>query len=120
MRKDTLIFIGLDTHKESSDVAYVDDEPRFVLCSTLWQNPNNKTSLAQSLLDSSSSKHPEATLHFVYEAGPCGYWIYRLLTSLGHCCYVVDSFTDRRVNRGIGSRPINVMPSCWLNGLKQS
>ncbi|MFT6586466.1 MAG: transposase [Cognaticolwellia sp.] len=35
------------------------------------------------------SKYPQATLHFVYEAGPCGYWIYRLLTSLGHCCYVV-------------------------------
>jgi transposase len=26
---------------------------------------------------------------FVYEAGPCGYWIYRLLTSLNHCCYVI-------------------------------
>jgi transposase len=35
------------------------------------------------------SKYPQATLHFVYEAGPCGYWIYRLLTSLGHCCYLV-------------------------------
>ncbi|WP_156497926.1 transposase, partial [Oleiphilus sp. HI0043] len=23
------------------------------------------------------------------EAGPCGYWIYRLLTSLGHCCFLV-------------------------------
>jgi transposase len=35
------------------------------------------------------SKYPKATLHFVYEAGPCGYWMYRLITSLGHCCYVV-------------------------------
>jgi transposase len=35
------------------------------------------------------SKHPGCTLHFVYEAGPCGYWIYRFLTRLGHCCYVV-------------------------------
>ena len=35
------------------------------------------------------SKYPDATLHFVYEAGPCGYWIYRLLTSLNHCCYVI-------------------------------
>jgi len=35
------------------------------------------------------SKYPQANLHFVYEAGPCGYWIYRLLTRLGHCCYVV-------------------------------
>jgi len=34
------------------------------------------------------SKYPHATLHFVYEVGPCG-WVYRLLTSLGHCCYVV-------------------------------
>jgi transposase len=25
----------------------------------------------------------------VHEAGPCGYWIYRLLTSLNHCCYVI-------------------------------
>ncbi len=38
------------------------------------------------------SKYPQATLHFVYEVGPCGYWIYRLLTSLGHCCYVVAPF----------------------------
>ena len=35
------------------------------------------------------SKYPQVTLHFVYEAGPCGYWIYRLITSMGHCCYVV-------------------------------
>ena len=35
------------------------------------------------------SKYPAATLHFFYEAGLCGYWIYRLVTSLGHCCYVV-------------------------------
>ncbi len=26
MRKDTLLFIGLDTHKESTDAAYADDE----------------------------------------------------------------------------------------------
>ena len=26
---------------------------------------------------------------FVYEAGPCGYWVYRLLTKLGHQCYIV-------------------------------
>lgn len=32
---------------------------------------------------------PKATLHFIYEAGPCGYWIYRLLTHLSHCFYIV-------------------------------
>lgn len=35
------------------------------------------------------SKHPGALLYFVYEAGPCGYWIYRLLTRLGHQCFIV-------------------------------
>ncbi len=35
------------------------------------------------------SKYPDATLHFVYEAGPCGYWICRYLARLGHGCYVV-------------------------------
>jgi len=33
----------------------------------------------------SKSKH----LIFVYEAGPCGYWLYRSLTKKGHVCWVV-------------------------------
>jgi transposase len=28
-------------------------------------------------------------LVFVYEAGPCGYWLYRYLTKKGHDCWVV-------------------------------
>ena len=30
-----------------------------------------------------------ATLAFVYEAGPCGYWLYRYLTRKGLSCHVV-------------------------------
>src|SRR5262249_52298921 len=33
----------------------------------------------------SNSKH----LVFVYEAGPCGYWLYRYLTKKGHVCWVI-------------------------------
>jgi transposase len=33
----------------------------------------------------SKAKH----LIFVYEAGPCGYWLYRYLTKTGHDCWVV-------------------------------
>src|SRR2546427_5405718 len=29
------------------------------------------------------------TLHFVYEAGPCGYWLYRYLSKKGLKCWVV-------------------------------
>ena len=87
MFKDTLIFIGLDTHKESTEVAYVDDD-RTSSCQHYGKIPTTKPALVK-LARQFVSKHPGATLHFVYEAGPCGYWIYRLLTSLGHCCYVV-------------------------------
>lgn len=87
MSKDTLIFIGLDTHKESTEVAYVDDG-RGSSCSHYGKIPTTKPALIK-LARQFVSKHPDATLHFVYEAGPCGYWVYRLLTSLGHCCYVV-------------------------------
>ncbi len=87
MINDTLIFIGLDTHKESTEVAYVDDE-RASSCQHYGKIPTTKLALTK-LARQFVSRYPEATLHFVYEAGPCGYWVYRLLTSLGHCCYVV-------------------------------
>ncbi len=87
MRKDTLLFIGLDTHKESTDVAYADDERGSPVLHH-GKIPTTKPALIK-LARHFVSKYPGATLHFVYEAGPCGYWIYRLLTSLGHCCYVV-------------------------------
>lgn len=87
MRKDTLLFIGLDTHKEFTEVAYVDDE-RGSICQHYGKIKTTKPALVK-LVRQFQSKYPGATLHFVYEAGPCGYWVYRLLTSLGHCCYVV-------------------------------
>lgn len=87
MSKDTLIFIGLDTHKESTEVAYVADD-RTASCQHYGKIPTTKPALVK-LARQFVSKYPGATLHFVYEAGPCGYWVYRLLTSLGHCCYVV-------------------------------
>jgi transposase len=87
MHKDTLLFIGLDTHKESTEVAYV-LEDRTSSCQHYGKIPTTKQALTK-LARQFVSKYPKATLHFVYEAGPCGYWVYRLLTSLGHCCYVV-------------------------------
>lgn len=87
MGKDTLLFIGLDTHKASTEVAYTDDS-RGASCHHYGKIKTTKPALVK-LARQFQSKHPKATLHFVYEAGPCGYWVYRLLTSLGHCCYVV-------------------------------
>jgi transposase len=87
MSKHNILFIGLDTHKEFVEVAYIEDQ-RGAKPTHLGRQPTSKLAI-KKLARQFESKYPEATLHFVYEAGPCGYWIYRLLTSLGHCCYVV-------------------------------
>ena len=84
---NTLIFIGMDTHKETTEIAYSLDG-RDEVSQHYGKIPTTKPALTK-LARQLQSKYPKATLHFVYEAGPCGYWVYRLLTSLGHCCYVV-------------------------------
>lgn len=89
MIEHSIIFIGLDTHKEFIEVAYIEDQ-RGATPIHFGRISSAKISI-KKLARQFQSKYPSATLHFVYEAGPCGYWIYRLLTSLGHCCYVVAS-----------------------------
>jgi len=76
-----------DSHKEFNEVAYI-EEHRGAQPVHLGRVSSSKMAV-QKLVRQFESKYPGATLHFVYEAGPCGYWIYRLITSLGHCCYVV-------------------------------
>ena len=87
MNKHSTLFIALDTHKEFNEVAYI-EEHRGANAVHLGRFSSSKLAV-QKLVRQFESKYPGATLHFVYEAGPCGYWIYRLITSLGHFCYVV-------------------------------
>ena len=87
MTKHNILFIGLDTHKEFLEVAYIEDN-RGAKPIHFGRISSAKLAI-KKLIRQFESKYPHATLHFVYEAGPCGYWIYRLITSLGHCCYVV-------------------------------
>ena len=87
MINNSIIFIGLDTHKTFTQLAVLKDE-RGSKPESLGKISTNKSAFIK-LARQLQSKYPKATLHFIYEAGPCGYWIYRLLTSLGHCCYIV-------------------------------
>lgn len=87
MNNDTIVFIGLDTHKSFIQVAVLQGH-RGAKPDHLGRIKSNKSTLIK-LAQQLQSKYPKATLHFIYEAGPCGYWTYRLLTSLGHCCYVI-------------------------------
>ena len=87
MNKDNIIFIGMDTHKDFCEIAYCLDS-RESTPESLGRITTSKQAITK-LVRQLQSKYPKATLHFVYEAGPCGYWIYRLLSKLGHCCFIV-------------------------------
>lgn len=80
----TTSFIGLDVHKESISVSIAEDgrdaPVRFL--GTIPNAPDDILKLAKRL-----SKH--GPLDFCYEAGGCGYNIYRQLTDLGYRCTVV-------------------------------
>jgi len=87
MKHNNILFIGMDTHKENTEIAY-SLEGRNQHPNHLGKIKTNKQSI-ERLVRKLQSKFPKATLHFIYEAGPCGYWIYRLLTKLGHPCYII-------------------------------
>jgi transposase len=79
------IDVGLDVHKESIAVAYVSEErgAEVVFLGTIGTRQCDIDTLVRKL----QSKAPH--LLFVYEAGPCGYWLYRDLTKKHLVCWVV-------------------------------
>src|SRR3989442_2749727 len=85
MAQGSTLFIGLDVHKESIAVAYgsAEREAEVVFLGTIGTRQGDIDKLIRKL--QSKGK----TLHFVYEAGPCGYWLYRYLTKQGLKCWVV-------------------------------
>ena len=82
---ETITYIGLDVHKKTISVAIADGdlsgEVRY------YGQISNTTTALSKLAGKLSGK--TIALHFCYEAGPCGYGIYRHLTGLGHDCVVV-------------------------------
>jgi transposase len=93
MSQSTRLFIGMDVHKDSIAVAYVaqDHGAEVAYLGTIGTRQSDIDNLARKL--QSKAKH----LVFVYEAGPCGYWLYRYLTQKGyHCCVVAPSLIPKK------------------------
>src|SRR6266540_3342582 len=85
MAQGSTLFIGLDVHKESIAVAYGsgEREAEVVFLGTVGTRQCDIDKLVRK------RQAKGKTLHFVYEAGPCGYWLYRYLTKKNLKCWVV-------------------------------
>ena len=81
----TTIYVGLDVHKESLAVAYAPEDRAAEIVSLGTIGPRQCD--IDKLIRRLQSKG--ARLVFGYEAGPCGYWLYRSRTRKGFPCYVV-------------------------------
>jgi len=80
-----MIYVGLDVHKDAIAVAYAPEDRGAEVVSLGSVGPRQCD--IDALIRKLQSKG--ATLVFVYEAGPCGYWLYRYLTRKGLSCHVV-------------------------------
>lgn len=80
------MFVGLDVHKESIDVTVAEeDRDREV---RHWGTiPGDLEAVAKLVR---ALRAPDRRLHFVYEAGPCGFGLHRYLTDQGEDCVVVS------------------------------
>ena len=85
MAQSSTLYVGMDVHKESIAVAYVAQEygAEVISLGTVGTRQCDIDKLIRQLRSKSKQ------LVFVYEAGPCGYWLYRYLTQKGHGCWVV-------------------------------
>ena len=85
MEEDKTVCVGLDTHKVKIAIAVAEPgrsgEVRF------HGEIANQPDAVRRLIERLGDKH--GRLRVGYEAGPCGYGLYRQIPALGHDCMVV-------------------------------
>jgi len=91
--KKNILYVGLDVHKNTIDVAIAEGQPEGKVRS--YGKIDNTLDALDKLLRKLHSSGSE--LQFVYEAGPCGYQIHRYLTPTGvRCSVAAPSLIPRR------------------------
>jgi transposase len=91
-------YVGLDVHKETIAVAVAEPgraEPIY------RGEIANKPKTVEKLLAKLSADYDGGLLLFCYEAGPCGYVLYRQILGCGHDCQVV---APSRIPKAPGER----------------
>lgn len=82
--EEIITYVGLDVHKQTIAVGLAEPGRSGAVRSlgTIASRPVSVARLAKKLAGA------HGRLRFSYEAGPCGYGLYRQLTALGHECIV--------------------------------
>ncbi|MCG5539513.1 IS110 family transposase [Halorhodospira sp. 9622] len=96
MNEFNSVYVGLDVHKDTIAVAVARlgrGDPEY--WGSIAHTPEAVTKLLERLSPDGE------VLNFCYEAGPCGYGLYRQLTAAGHRCMVV---APSLIPRKAGSR----------------
>ncbi len=91
-------YVGLDVHKETIAVAVAEpgrSEPVY------RGEVANRPKSVEKWLSKLSTAYDGGLLAFCYEAGPCGYGLYRQISASGHDCQVV---APSRIPRTPGER----------------
>jgi transposase len=82
MSNDSIVYVGLDIHKESIIASYAINFGAVHDLGEVGVLHRDLDRLCTRMQSKAS------VVHFVYEAGPCGYSVYRYLTGKGHRCTV--------------------------------
>jgi transposase len=82
MEDDSTLYVGLDVHKDSITVAYALDAGEVELLGKIGTTKTNIDRLCKRL------QSKARRIDIVYEAGPCGYVLYRQLVQKGFDCMV--------------------------------
>lgn len=91
-------YVGLDVHKETIAIAIAEPGRQEPVCEgEIANTPKRMERKIQRL----SGRYGGGLLQFVYEAGPCGYGLYRQLLASGHDAQVV---APSRIPKAPGER----------------
>ena len=106
MKEFSTVYVDLDIHKDSIDIA-LDDVGRDGAVRHVGTIGGDLAALDKALRKIISRGH---RLHVVYEAGPCGFVIWRHLSAQGIACEVVaPSSIPKRAGERVMSRPTGAM-----------
>jgi transposase len=111
MSQSSTLFVGMDVHEDSIAVAYVaqDYGAEVMYLGAIGTRPCDIDQLIRK-------RQSKAThLIFVYEAGPCGYWLYRYLTKKGDDCWgVAPSLIPKKAGDRVNTDRRDAVPLARL------